>query len=40
MSIATERIFCVLFVKGFFLWLFAMGVIAWAWERWQAHAGR
>ena len=33
MTVETERIFCVLFALGFYLWLFAMGVIAFAVEK-------
>ena len=30
MTVETERIFCVLFALGFYLWLAAVGVIAFA----------
>ena len=36
MTVETERIFCELFVKGFYLWLCAMGVIAFAVEKLRA----
>ncbi|MBQ8089769.1 MAG: hypothetical protein IJ822_04360 [Pyramidobacter sp.] len=35
MTIETERVLCELFVKGFYLWMAATAVCAFAAEKWR-----